>query len=407
MNYLAFTLENRRLLGFGLLLAFSSSFAQTLFIGLFGADIRQEFDLSHGDFGTLYSIATLFGAVAVIWLGRLIDRMSLRLYTLLLGGTLIGAFFLMAWTPSVAVLGIALCNLRTTGPTLRHAALTSMARFFSADRGKAVSIIWLGLPLGEAILPIAAVTLTAALGWRTTWAVLGVMLAVILLPASFWMLRSRSARDRPVEADAREHAGAVERQWSQREAMHDPRFWRIMPTMLGEAFIVVALFLHQAHLAASKGWSVTWIAGSFVAFAVTTVASTLMAGSLIDRIGAVRMLPFYNLPLALGLLLLALWDHPLIAPLYMILAGICTGANRSVTSALWPELYGSMHLGAIRSMFLSIFMLATAIAPAVAGWLFDFGVSVEAVALMGVAYIAAATALIVAMPIAHGRANSS
>lgn len=398
MNYVAFTVEHRRFLGFGLLLVLASSFAQTLFIGLFGADLRAEFGLSHGGFGLIYSLGTLASAAIVMWVGRLIDRLDLRLYTALIAGGLVAAFFMVAAAPSAAVLILAIFALRTAGPTLRHVAITSMARFFTAERGKAVSIIWLGLPIGEATLPAIAVALNAAVGWRLTWTALGAVLALSLLPMSLWLLRGHRARygDRNVEAQA-EGAGAA-RQWSHREVLRDPRFWCIMPTMLAEAVIIVSLFLHQAYLASSKGWSPAWMATCFIGFAAATVTATLTAGALIDRMRAVRLLPFYNLPLAAGLLLIAAFSDPLVALAFLILAGLCTGANRSVSSAIWPELYGGAHLGAIRSVFLAIFMLATAVAPAVVGWLLDLAVSVETIAVLGVAYIAGATALVTLGP---------
>jgi MFS family permease len=397
MNYVAFTVEHRRFLGFGLLLVFGSAFAQTLFIGLFGADLRAEFSLSNGEFGLIFSLGTLASATVVMWFGRLIDRMDLRLYTMLITGGLVAAFIMTATAPSAAVLVLAMFALRTCGPTLRHVAITTMARFFTAERGKAVSIIWLGLPLGEAVLPAIAVSLKAAIGWRMTWIVFAIVLAVALLPMILWLLRGHRAR----YGDSGGHAGpadAGERQWSHREVLRDPRFWRILPTMLAEAVIIVSMFLHQAYLASSKGWSPALMATGFVGFAIATVTATLVAGALIDRIRAVRLLPYYNLPLAAGLLLLAASSDPLVAFAFLVLAGLCTGSNRSVSSAIWSELYGATHLGAIRSVFLAIFMLATAVAPALVGGLLDWGVSVEAIALLGVAYIAGATLMVTLGP---------
>jgi len=76
-----FAAENRRFLFFGFLLAFSSSFGQTFFIGVFGPEVRAEFGLSHGDWSLIYMIGTLMSALALPWTGRLIDRVDLRLYT--------------------------------------------------------------------------------------------------------------------------------------------------------------------------------------------------------------------------------------------------------------------------------------------------------------------------------------
>ena len=54
-------------LGFGVLLCASASFGQTWFISLFGGEIRAAFSLSHGDFGAIYSAATLASGVSLVW----------------------------------------------------------------------------------------------------------------------------------------------------------------------------------------------------------------------------------------------------------------------------------------------------------------------------------------------------
>ncbi|PPR19514.1 MAG: hypothetical protein CFH39_02612, partial [Alphaproteobacteria bacterium MarineAlpha10_Bin2] len=43
---------------------------------------------------------------------------------------------------------------------------------------------------------------------------------------------------------------------------------------------------------------------------------------------------------------------------------------------------GVHHLGAIRSVVMSIMILVSAIAPAIMGWLFDAGVTVETLAVV-------------------------
>ncbi|MCH7543240.1 MAG: MFS transporter [Proteobacteria bacterium] len=150
-NYLTFVLENRRFLAYGLLFTMVSSFGHTYFIGLFGAEIRAEFGLSHGSFGSIYSLATLGSGVAVIWLGRKIDDVDLRLYTALVCAALVAACFFLALAPGVAFLTLALFSLRLAGPGLTvHAATTSMARYFGGQRGKASAIASLGQTAGEA-----------------------------------------------------------------------------------------------------------------------------------------------------------------------------------------------------------------------------------------------------------------
>src|SRR3546814_2905485 len=80
MRYLDFLIANGRFLAFGFLMTFASSFGQTFYVSLFGAGIRAEFALDNATFGAMFSGATVASAILLVWLGRLIDRVDLRLY---------------------------------------------------------------------------------------------------------------------------------------------------------------------------------------------------------------------------------------------------------------------------------------------------------------------------------------
>ena len=92
MNYFRFVRQNRRFLAFGLLVALFSSFGQTYFIGLFSAELRAAFALSHGEFGLIYSLASLAAGLCLIWLGRFVDRLDLRLWMALLSAAAGGVY---------------------------------------------------------------------------------------------------------------------------------------------------------------------------------------------------------------------------------------------------------------------------------------------------------------------------
>ncbi len=129
MNYLRFVSQYKRFLAFGMLVALFTSFGQTYFIGLFSAEIRAAFALSHGDFGLVYSLASLAAGVCLIWLGGFIDRLDLRLWIAILGVAAVGACIVMGVSPSVVVLSIALFLLRLSCQSLvDHTYMTSMAR---------------------------------------------------------------------------------------------------------------------------------------------------------------------------------------------------------------------------------------------------------------------------------------
>ena len=78
-----FIKSNFKYLLFGFLMTFCSSFGQTFFLGIFNPLIREDLNLSHSEFGGIYSIATLVSSLTIIWLGKKIDDFKLRNFALL------------------------------------------------------------------------------------------------------------------------------------------------------------------------------------------------------------------------------------------------------------------------------------------------------------------------------------
>ncbi|MDZ7771658.1 MAG: MFS transporter [Balneolaceae bacterium] len=183
MNYLAFALREKRMLTFGLSFTFIASFGQTFLISLFVPHFLEDFQLSNAAFGTLYSLATLGSAATLPWLGGGIDRLPLKRYSYLVAGGLLAASLLLALSWHVAVFFAALLLLRLTGQGLSgHTAQTAMARQFTVRRGKALSIVGLGYPLGEAFFPMLIAGLLTILGWREIWLIFAGVIAFVFIP---------------------------------------------------------------------------------------------------------------------------------------------------------------------------------------------------------------------------------
>lgn len=392
-GYLRFLLTNARFLAFGLLVTLTASFGQTYFIALFSGQIRATFALSHGGFGLVYSLATLASGLSLIWLGRQIDRVELPTFTGVVLAGLSAAALLMVWAQGVLLLAVALFGLRLAGQgLLGHIAITSMARYFEPGRGKALGFATLGHALGEAVFPMLAVTLIGVLGWRLSW--LGIALSVPLLfaPALLWLLRGHGERHagwlgRVAAQDAAERDAPGDRHWSQADVLRDRHFWLLMPAVLAPSFIITGLFFHQVHLVAAKGWTLAWFALGFTVYASAALLASLLAGPLIDRWDARRLMPVYLLPMAAALAVLALFSDPVMAMLFMLLFGVSAGASQTVTAAMWAEVYGTRHLGAIRALVGAFSVLSSALSPAALGVLIDRGVSMEAIALLCLAEI--------------------
>jgi MFS family permease len=383
VDYLRFVRGNIRFLGFGYLIAFMSTFGQTFYIAMYSGQLRDAFSLSHGDFGNIYAAGTVTSGLLLIWAGKVIDRVDLRLYAVLLCAGMAGACLVMSVAWNGWMLALAIFLLRFAGQGLMsQAATVTMARYFDEfTRGRAVSLAALGFPSGQALFPAASVKVLAIFDWRDVWLASALMVLLAAPPLLLWLLKGHGARHRAFL----ERAGALQdravdaarRQWTRSQVVRDPRFFLAMSAMMSSAFIITGLNLHQVHLVESKGWDLTIYASSFFIYAICQVGMAMITGMLVDRYGALSVAPFYLLPLMCACLVIAVFDSQASVFFFMILAGSSGGAGATVVSTVWAELYGVLHLGSIRAMVAGIQVISSALGPAVFGWFIDAGITIE------------------------------
>lgn len=377
-----------RWLAAGFLLTFCSGFGQTYFIAIFAGHLKSALAITDGQFGSFYTAGTLASAALLMWAGKIADSYSVRWAG---AGALAGlalASLAMASTTSVWMLAPVLCGLRFFGQgMLPHVAMTGMGRWFNRKRGRAVSVAALGVPASASILPLAAVAGAGAFGWRTTWVAAAVVLTVLAAPVLLALLRRERvpAAAGPERAD--NHGGDSElRQWTRGEVLRSPFFYALMPGALAAPFIVTGIFFNQVAIVEAKGWELAWFAGSLPVMAAGSVLSALAAGWMIDRFGTRSILPVFLLPLGVAILILVYGTSAAILPLFMALIAVTIGCESTIQGALWAELYGTRHLGAIRALAVSGAVLSTALSPGLIGILLDAGVTLRTQLLLMAGY---------------------
>ena len=372
MPFLAFIGRNARWLGGGFLLCFFSSFGQTFYIALSNGDIRREYDLTNGEFGLIYMAATLASAATLPFLGWLLDRYSVARVSI---GTILclaGATLAMAFASSLPLLVLTIYLLRLFGQgMMTEISMTATGRWFAANRSRAMALVTLGNHAGTALFPLVFVGAAAMLGWRGTWIAGGVFLALVALPTI--VLATRVPRDPQSEPPGTKILDVAD--WTMRQVIASPTFWLVVGSVLAPPFIGTTLFFHQVYLTQLRGWPLNLFAAGFVVMSATTVVSSLVCGWLIDQVSAVRLLPFFLVPMTIACLVAANFAAPASIFVFMIFLGISSGLYSTLLGALWPELYGTKHLGEIRSVIVALMVLASALGPGITGVLIDANVS--------------------------------
>lgn len=350
---------------------------QTVFIGQFSEAIRTELGLTHGQYGGIFTIATMFSAVAMIWTGALADRINPRRLSIISLAILSVLALLMSLATSVWWLGAVIIGLRLLSMgMLPHIATTLMARWFDRFRGRALSFVQLGYSTGEATLPFLIAISIAAIGWRSVWMIAAAAIAVIIIPLILYMFRNAPTIARP-GATGTTAVALKGQQWTRRRVLAEPIFLLLLVGNICMVVFPTTLFFFQATLVAEKGWDLLVYTAMIPLLTATGVITALVGGQLVDQLGAYRLTPFFLVPITVGCLLIWLGQGPFIVPVIFVAAGMSAGFAGPVLGALWAELFGTAHLGAIRAIIASSVVFGSGLAPGLVGYLIDAGVPVH------------------------------
>ena len=341
MNYYRFFLANRNILLFAIILTLYSGFGQTFILSLYIPEIIKEFGISQSLFSSIYAAATLCSGITIIFAGKLIDRMPIMKFTMLVITGIIAANLMAGLSLNLFMLFLAIFMLRFFGQgLLSHTSMTTMGRYFSKSRGKALSIAYLGFPIAEAAMPIAIITLILTIGWRESFLFSSVFIIATLLPLIFILIRkfdsSKIIEETGSKAKkAKEPGSEPQRTWAQREIVRGLDFYVFAPTVFIVGFTLTALFFYQTFIAGFKGWSLEWMALNITAYAVSSLVFSILAGPLIDKYSAKKVFPFVLIPMIAGLLVLAFSSHTLATPAFWFLVGISAADSRMHSGLSW------------------------------------------------------------------------
>ena len=123
---------------FGFIFTFFSSFGQSFFLGLFNAPIRNELGITHGEFGSIYASATICSSLLLIWVGKKIDDYKILNYSFFVVILLFSSSLFFSFINSIYFLAIGIFLMRFSGQGLMsHTSTTTISRFFERSRGKA------------------------------------------------------------------------------------------------------------------------------------------------------------------------------------------------------------------------------------------------------------------------------
>ena len=372
---------------FGFIFTFFSSFGQSFFLGLFNSSIRDTLSITQGQFGSIYASATLLSSFLLIWIGKKIDDINIFKFAFFVTILLSFSCFFFSKISSIIFLFIAIFLMRFSGQgMMSHTATTTISRYFTQSRGKALSAGWFGLSSAEFILPLLIVYLLTITTWQNIWISISILVLIFLPLASFILIKNLNFDSRE-KIEEKYFKEKNIKQWKRVEVLKDYRFYIICLNMLAMPWIATGVFVYQSFIIESKEWGTFVIAQSFMVYSIMSVMTLLVSGFLIDKFTSRKLLIFMNMPLMLSTLVLFYFDSSISAFVFLGLIGISNGFAAVLGSSTWAEIYGVKYIGSIKALTTALMVFSTAFGTALFGLLIDKGFFIEQIALVSLIYI--------------------
>ena len=378
---------NFKLILFGFIFTFFSSFGQSFFLGLFNAPIRNDLGITHGQFGNIYAVATIFSSLLLIWVGKKIDEYRILNYSFFVIILLFFSALFFSFINNIFFLALGIFLMRFSGQGLMsHTSTTTISRFFDRTRGKALSTAWFGLSTAEFILPVFITYLLIIYSWRSVWQ--GIAILVLLFLPLVILNTIKSIKLDSREKNKNENNKKIEiKSWKRKEVIHDYRFYIVSLNMLAMPWIATGVFVYQSFISDSKMWETYTIPKAFMVYSLTSIATLFISGVLVDRFTGRRLILFMNIPLLFAMFTLFQYEHEIYAYVFLGLIGVSNGLANILGSSTWAEIYGVNHIGSIKALTTALMVFSTAFGTAVFGLLIDNGFTIENIAFTGATYI--------------------
>lgn len=376
-------------LAYGALHYFFSAPGQTFFLSLFVPYFLIAADVTNDKFNQIYLIGTLLSAFTLPWVGGFIDKWRIRYVSLSVGGGLM-VFGLLASQVTVWWMLIpVIYGLRLFGQGLMPlTGSTSIARYFSLGRGKALSLINFGISFAELIFPLMVVTLIGVIGWQWSWAVIGGIILASFMPLVVGLIPAKHPFQYPQEEQP-EPGKKVVKSATRKEVLRDPLFYMLTLVQLFVPFFSTGFMLNQSRIGELAAATPAQMALGISLFGGARMACNLLAGPLIDKYTATRVFTFLLVPVAIGLFSMTILPSIWTIWIFFTLTGIAASIGSLSSTAMWAEIYGTANLGAIKSTVSTFMVFSTAIGPVVVGLglgsleSFGFSMGITAVVVLG------------------------
>ena len=343
--------------------------------GVFFNPLIVEFGWSRTVVSGASSVAFLIMGIFGIFIGRLNDRFGpkklMTITAIFLGiGTLLMSRLTTVWQLYLfygIIFGIGLSSIDVI-------ALTTIARWFSRNRGMMTGIVKVGTGAGQFILPLVASILIASYGWRNAYLIIGTTAMVMLVAVAQLLKRDSGRADEPLDLKKRARETkkkTISVNLTLEEALGTIQLWTICVINLTLVFCLMSIMVHIVPHVRDTGISAPRAAGVLSTIGGVSMVGRFIAGMAIDRIGSKRIMIICFFMLIACLLWLQTADAFWMFFLFACVYGIAHGGFFTAISPIIAELFGINSHGALLGIVAFFGAIGGSAGPLLAGIIFD------------------------------------
>src|SRR5262245_59087055 len=347
-------------------------------VGPFLKPIVADLGLDRASFSLVIALSLFLYGVFGLLVGMALDRFGVRATASVGTVLLVLSLALTALVRNVwefaAVYGVLLAlGLAVTGPVMASGVV---ARWFSARRGSALSLLGSASMTGMSLLVPLVTWLILTAGWRTTYMLIAVGVLVVMLPLSLWVIRE-SPESMGLAVDGVTHepkaatAGSRERV-AATTAMQTLAFWQLAGSFFTCGFSMSLLSAHGIPMLTDHGYTPMFASWAFGVLGGSSIGCTVMLGALSDRFGRRPVLAgIYAGRVLIFAGFFLIRDNPLAILIVAVVGGITMAGTGAMTSALTADIWGRFSVSPVLGVIFLVHQTGSAIGSWLAGAIFE------------------------------------
>ena len=358
--------------------------------------LERDLGATQSQLSGALSLWFISSAVASIFLGRLLDKFSIK-KIMMIGGVIfsLGLFSISFVQSSFSLLLIYATLLAIGGPALGNLSVTKLvANWFESNAGMALGIAAIGISFSGVILPILVDPLIEMIGWRSVYMVFGLIVIFLLIPTVRYFVIDTPEEigqykdnlpDQPAPDSSQSLLGI-------KDFFKHGIFWIISLAFAFQFLAMGGVLLHLPLHSENQGFLETWtilgfpikqtvFAYSFAALG--GVVGKVLFGYLMDRLRPNIPVMIMMAMQSIGIFGLTLIDNYLFFTIFCFVFGLGFGGAMVLMSACFLKAFGSQNLGSVRGVSAMLIVPVQPVGMVLVGTAFDLNLYLESFLLMG------------------------